>query len=444
MLEGRAARPCAIREATASFLAAEKLDLEVGDTLRIHFFRADTLPRRPPARCSPSSTSDSTPRAVMPASDYARLADGPGHRVQDRRDRGVARRVPAPPGGHLARHPPHPGVLRALERQDRPEPAALHPAPARDRRPARRSSGGSSAWPATSRSRSSRPGPPRPTRVQRAIRVQATALRIFGIIVLAAFLVPDPADHLPPGPGRVPGRLARSRSFGMSSGQLIALPILWAAIVAVPAAILAAGIAVLLSPFGVVGLARKANPDPGFSLDVPVVAHRGRVRPRRDPAADAVARDPAGAGLAGHRGLGAAGPAVAGRAVDRARAWRGRRPRPSGSASGSRPAGAPARSRCRAPSSASRSASGCSSRPSASVRACSACSTPRALYGWTWDIKTGAPALPNIGQLVVPALPRRRRHPGRGGRDGRPGRPRGPAGRRARRHPREGQTWLRP
>ena len=26
------------------------------------------------------------------------------------------------------------------------------------------------------------------------------------------------------------------------------------------------------------------------------------------------------------------------------------------------------------------------------------------LYGWTWDIKTGAPALPNIGQLVVPAL----------------------------------------
>src|SRR5262249_41222542 len=29
--------------------------------------------------------------------------------------------------------------------------------------------------------------------------------------------------------------------------------------------------------------------------------------------------------------------------------------------------------------------------------------TPR-LYGWTWDIKTGAPALPSIGNLVVPAL----------------------------------------
>jgi putative ABC transport system permease protein len=29
--------------------------------------------------------------------------------------------------------------------------------------------------------------------------------------------------------------------------------------------------------------------------------------------------------------------------------------------------------------------------------------TPR-LYGWTWDLQTGAPALPNIGGLVVPAL----------------------------------------
>ena len=41
MLEGRAARPFEIREATASFLAAEKLGLEVGDTIRFHFFRAD-------------------------------------------------------------------------------------------------------------------------------------------------------------------------------------------------------------------------------------------------------------------------------------------------------------------------------------------------------------------------------------------------------------------
>ena len=77
--------------------------------------------------------------------------------------------------------------------------------------------------------------------------------------------------------------------------------------------------------------------------------------------------------------------------------------------------------------------------------------TPR-LYGWTWDVKSGAPALPDIGSLVIPALladddvqdaVRRHRHPGRPrtsngstrsavnrvkgthrpGRDGRPGAP---------------------
>ena len=281
------------------------------------------------------------------------------------------------------------------------------------------------------------------TRVQRAIRVQATALRIFGIIVLARLSGADAADHLPPGPGPGPGRPHARGPSGCRPAQLIALPTLWAAIVAVPAAILAGGIAALLSPFSVVGLARKANPDPGFSLDVPVIAIGVACVLVGHPAADPLAGDPPGPSVRGPprpRSARAGRPGC--RSGSRA-AGRAPRRRPSASTSVSRRAGAPARSRCRARSSASRSPSDCSSRPSGfGVSLQRVLDTP-ALYGWTWDIKTGAPALPNIGHLVVPALRADDDIRSAVGRDRRPGRPRGSAGRRAGRHPREGRPGSR-
>ena len=76
MLEGRAARPFAIREATASFLAAEKLGLDVGDTIRFHFFRADRFVATAAALLTQFDERLNNPSREA-GSDYARLADGP-------------------------------------------------------------------------------------------------------------------------------------------------------------------------------------------------------------------------------------------------------------------------------------------------------------------------------------------------------------------------------
>ncbi len=65
--------------------------------------------------------------------------------------------------------------------------------------------------------------------------------------------------------------------------------------------------------------------------------------------------------------------------------------------------------------------------------------TPR-LYGWTWDIKSGAPALPDIGGLVIPALRADADIHSASRGDGHPGRPRGPPHRRDGAHRGEGAT----
>ena len=44
ILEGRRANPNVVDEATASFVLAQNLDLHVGDTIRLHFIKAETFP----------------------------------------------------------------------------------------------------------------------------------------------------------------------------------------------------------------------------------------------------------------------------------------------------------------------------------------------------------------------------------------------------------------
>ncbi len=76
MLDGRAARPFAAREVTASFVAAEKLGLEVGDTLRLHFFTAKNYGRTAGevahrVRASPRFEIGRVRRAATPSSPTA-------------------------------------------------------------------------------------------------------------------------------------------------------------------------------------------------------------------------------------------------------------------------------------------------------------------------------------------------------------------------------------
>jgi FtsX-like permease family len=103
--------------------------------------------------------------------------------------------------------------------------------------------------------------------VQRSIRFESQALwALCALIALAALAILgqslarqihlDSAEELP-----------ALWALGMSRVQLAALGILRAAIIGVVAALVVIPIAVLLSPLTPIGLARIAEPDPGFAVD---------------------------------------------------------------------------------------------------------------------------------------------------------------------------------
>jgi FtsX-like permease family len=108
--------------------------------------------------------------------------------------------------------------------------------------------------------------------IQRSIRLESQALWALSVLIgLAAFAIVgqslarqtylDSAD------------LPALRALGFSRGQLFSLGIFRAAIIGVAAACVVVPVAVLLSPLTPVGLAKIAEPDPGFAVDaVPLVS----------------------------------------------------------------------------------------------------------------------------------------------------------------------------
>ena len=107
-------------------------------------------------------------------------------------------------------------------------------------------------------------------RLERAIRLEAAAQLVFaGLAALTGLFVAgqsiarqvqlDAADH------------PALRAVGMTSGQLVAAVLLRGALVGVGGALLAMAVAVLLSPLTPIGLARRAEVDPGVAADGPVL-----------------------------------------------------------------------------------------------------------------------------------------------------------------------------
>ena len=106
--------------------------------------------------------------------------------------------------------------------------------------------------------------------VQRSTRLEAAALWILALVILLAA-------------GAVLGQvLARQtyqssvqfgtlRAVGMSERQLVNVGLLRAAMIGVAAAVVAVPVAILMSPLTPIGLARLAEPHPGFAVDAPVV-----------------------------------------------------------------------------------------------------------------------------------------------------------------------------
>jgi hypothetical protein len=107
-------------------------------------------------------------------------------------------------------------------------------------------------------------------KLERAIRIEVAAQLVFaalaaltGLFVVGQSIARqvqlDAADH------------PALRALGMTSGQLVAAVLLRGALVGVGGALLATAMAVLLSPLTPIGLARRAEVDPGLAVDAPVL-----------------------------------------------------------------------------------------------------------------------------------------------------------------------------
>ena len=106
--------------------------------------------------------------------------------------------------------------------------------------------------------------------VRRAVDLESRAMQAFAVLAavaglglvgqaLARQLTAEAADH------------PSLRAVGMTGRELAAVALARTAVVAAAGAALATALAVALSPLTPIGLARKADPDGGISVDVPVL-----------------------------------------------------------------------------------------------------------------------------------------------------------------------------
>jgi ABC-type antimicrobial peptide transport system permease subunit len=107
--------------------------------------------------------------------------------------------------------------------------------------------------------------------IERAIAPQAVALALFALalVLCALLIVGQLAVRLLTAAARDNATLA---ALGMTRGQLIAASLAEVAAAAVTGAVIAVIVAVAASPLMPIGPARLAEPDPGVSVNVPVLA----------------------------------------------------------------------------------------------------------------------------------------------------------------------------
>jgi hypothetical protein len=108
-------------------------------------------------------------------------------------------------------------------------------------------------------------------RARRAMHVQAVALLAFAALTAVGGLLVA-GQSVARQVQLDASEQAVLRAVGMTRGQLVAVTLVRVALVGAGGAVLAAALAVLASPLAPIGLARQAEVDPGFSVDVPVIA----------------------------------------------------------------------------------------------------------------------------------------------------------------------------
>jgi ABC-type lipoprotein release transport system permease subunit len=267
ILEGRPADQDVPDEAVASFVLAERLGLHPGDTIRLHFVRSANFP----AAAATLLSNFGARLAGAPGSGSSaidQLADGPNvtfHIV------GIeAAPSEFPPIGPDLAPPLH--LTRAFAQESGDQLVASPLLFVRLRDPGdldafskgiERLAAGEPAGFVQSRALQT-------PKVERAIRAQATAVRIVGILILVATTLVVGQALLRQGAAEAADDRVL-RALGMQRAQLRLLVIARGLVIGVVAAVIAVVVAVLMSPLMPIGLARVAELQDGIRVDPLVV-----------------------------------------------------------------------------------------------------------------------------------------------------------------------------
>ena len=267
LLDGRRADPQRIDEAVLDFEAADRLGLEVGDTLTLRLFRENTFAAK--VLSFLATVSDRVRGAIPPAKGgFTELADGPVVNVH----------IVGIEANPIA-FPPVPGALRSwlhltpafyarfvvgvsqeeiLMVRLRPQ-ASL----AEFKAAIERIGGSSTVFYGVTQAKHT-------ANVERSLHLQAVVLWLLaGLIVGASLLVVAQALIRQ---GQIESLDDRTlRAIGMIRRELWAVGLARTAAIAVAGAAAAAGLAVLVSPLFPVGLARVAEPAPGVDVNLALV-----------------------------------------------------------------------------------------------------------------------------------------------------------------------------
>jgi hypothetical protein len=262
MLEGRPANPERVEEATASFLLAERLHLKVGATLRLRFTRAGSF--GPVASELLGGFSERLRVAGGAAPVIEQVADGPLVTVKIVGIEASAAEFP-PLGPDLA-PPLHltPAFFHLYQGRlvDSPLSYVRLKRGAADlpsfQRGVDRLARGQTSFVFTR--------PNQTAKVQRAIKVEVLASRLLAVLTAVSLLVIAGQALTRQTVGET-GDHSVLRAMGMTSGQLALVTLARGLVVAGLGAAFAVGIALAFSPLTPVGLARTAELRPGVAFD---------------------------------------------------------------------------------------------------------------------------------------------------------------------------------
>jgi hypothetical protein len=268
MLEGRRADPRVVDEATASFVLAQQLDLHVGDTIRLHFVKADSF-GAVAAKLLSSFGSRLAGAPGSAATRIDRLADGPNITF---RIVGIEAAPdefpPIPPDVAPPLH-----LTPAFTKQYAAGIVANPLTYVRLHQPSElaafaqgveRLAPGQPVGFITSRATLT-------PRVQRSVGVVANALRLLAVLTLLAliFVLAQTILRQAQFASRDDPAL---RALGMTRSELVSIGVMRGAAIGAVAATVAVVVATLLSPLMPIGIARTAELDPGISFDWLVLA----------------------------------------------------------------------------------------------------------------------------------------------------------------------------